>query len=107
MSICPFWVFVVSVIVCACVVSLDADSSIHCACDSPSRKQLDEQCLDWAVESLSGASCVDHLRDNPRVGVGLLTPNPLSVRYGGWHISYFMSIDKIVEKLESISHIER
>ena len=50
---------------------------------------------------------MDQLRDNQRINAGLLGSSPLSVRMGGWHMSYFMSMDKIVEKLESISHIER
>jgi hypothetical protein len=47
------------------------------------------------------------MRDNTRLGLGLFSMNPLSIRYGGWHMSYFMTVEKIVEKLESISHIER
>ncbi len=72
------------------------------------RRQLQRECASWWYSAaLTGVVCPDHLRDNQRLGLGLFSLNPLSIRFGGWHMSYFMSIDKIVEKLESISHIER
>lgn len=57
---------------------------------------------------MSGSACPDDLRSPQRTRLGLLSlAGPLAVADAGWHFSYFMSLPKMVEKLESISHIER
>ncbi len=96
---------------CGCCVHRGVLTTFRCplspCCLVATRRQLHRQCDDWWYSSvMTGVVCPDQLRDNQRLGLGLFS-NPLSVRFGGWHMSYFMSIDKIVEKLESISHIER
>jgi len=53
-----------------------------------------------------GQVCVDELRDDQQLGLGLFR-FPTGIRHGGLHLSYFMGFEMIQQKLKSISHIER
>lgn len=66
------------------------------------RKELEADC----DGPLDGAVCVDELRDDQRLGLGLFRV-PTSITRAGWHMSYFMSEEKIQEKIGSYAHVER
>eukprot|EP00051_Salpingoeca_urceolata_P027697 m.482827 g.482827 ORF g.482827 m.482827 type:complete len:360 (-) comp22680_c0_seq1:120-1199(-) len=53
-----------------------------------------------------GKSCFNELRDNQHLRLGMFS-FPTSIRHAGWHMSYFMSIDLMVVKVQSYAHVER
>lgn len=57
--------------------------------------------------SWDGKFCVDELRDSQRLMYSHMFSWPASIQNAGVHISYFMSTDKIMEKIASYGHIER
>ncbi|KAL6075190.1 Beta-1,4-mannosyl-glycoprotein beta-1,4-N-acetylglucosaminyltransferase [Balamuthia mandrillaris] len=70
--------------------------------------QLTEQCGSFLGKHLFPSSvCPDDLRDDMSLSLGLRSWSPLYIYNAGWHMSYFMSIEKIQEKIGSISHTER
>ncbi len=65
-------------------------------------KELDNEC----DGTWDGMACVNELRDNQHLGLGILR-FPTSIAHAGWHMSYFMSTQKVVEKVGSYAHVER
>lgn len=57
------------------------------------RREIDDKCDGF----WDGKCCTDELRDNQHIRLGLFR-FPTSVARSGWHISYFMSLEKIQEK---------
>lgn len=75
------------------------------------RRHLAPECglLSSMLPSL-GATCVDKHRSwygHPMVNQALLAGEVVTVVNAGWHLSYFMDIPRIVEKVASYAHTER
>lgn len=66
------------------------------------RRELDDECDGFT----DGKCCTDELRDNHHMRLGMFR-FPTSVARAGWHLSYFMSLQKIQEKIGSYAHVER
>lgn len=68
------------------------------------RSQLKGECT---FELFPTAVCPHIARDSQEMRLGLMSLRPLTISNGGWHLSFFMSTDQIVDKLHAYSHPER